>query len=154
MRAATEAAVEHGASAPAALIALHTFLGGTSVDGLSRVLALTHSGSVRLVDRLQTAGLLERGRGPDARTRTVRLTAAGHTAAEELQRERETALADLLAPLDREERDTLGALLGRILAGITHDHADAGHICRMCDPDACGHPDRCPVTAAAARQAH
>src|SRR3954469_12000989 len=98
MRAATDAAVEHGASAPAALIALHTFLGGTTVDGLSRVLALTHSGTVRLVDRLEGAGLLERRRGPDARTRAVVLTPAGHRAAEGLQREREGALAALMAP--------------------------------------------------------
>jgi len=62
---------------------------------------------------------------------------------------RHAALADLLAPLSPSERERLGDLLGRVVAGLTHGVEDARRVCRLCDADACGHPDRCPVTLAA-----
>jgi DNA-binding MarR family transcriptional regulator len=138
-------------SETAALIALHTFLGDTSVDGLAHVLALTHSGTVRLVDRLEQAGLLERRAGADARTRAIALTADGHAEAARRQAAREVALLALLEPLSPAQRDGLAGALGAILGAITprRDHAAAAHICRLCDPDACGHPRTCPVTLAA-----
>ena len=60
MNAAVEAVVALGPSAPAALAALHEFLDGGSVTQLSSVLGLSHSGTVRLVDRLAVEGLVER----------------------------------------------------------------------------------------------
>ena len=47
----------------AALVALSGWLAGTTVDGLARVLRLTHSGAVRLADRLERDGLVERRPG-------------------------------------------------------------------------------------------
>ena len=44
---------------------------------LAGVLGLTHSGTVRLVDRLEDDGLLRRGQGQDARVVTLELTAKG-----------------------------------------------------------------------------
>ena len=67
-----------GPSAPAALSALDGFLGGEPIDALRQTLGLTHSGAVRLVDRLAEAGLAERRPGPDARTVAVVLTPVGH----------------------------------------------------------------------------
>ena len=136
----------------AAVIALHTFLGGTTIEGLARVLALTHSGAVRLVDRLEDAGMLQRGPGSDARTVAIGLTERGHKLAERLLDSRDSTLQAVLAPLADSERAELAALLAKLLGGLTPagDHDAAGRICRMCDPDACGHPDTCPVTIAAA----
>ena len=137
-------------AADAALVALAGWLSGTTVDGLARVLALTHSGAVRLADRLERDGLVERRPGADGRTRALHATAAGARAAQRLQAERFAALEDVLAPLDAAERAALAGMLEKLLAGLTPDHAVAGRICRLCDPGVCGHPDRCPVTIAAA----
>jgi MarR family transcriptional repressor of emrRAB len=138
------------AAADAALVALNGWLGGTTVDGLARVLHLTHSGTVRLADRLERDGLVERRAGTDGRTRALHVTAAGARAAERLQGERFAALEDVLAGLGADGRAALVPLLERMLGAMTPDHAAAGRICRLCDPGVCGHPERCPVTIAAA----
>jgi MarR family transcriptional repressor of emrRAB len=39
-------------AAPAALVALHEFLCGASIDQLRQVVGLTPSGAVRLIDKL------------------------------------------------------------------------------------------------------
>jgi DNA-binding MarR family transcriptional regulator len=136
------------AASDTALVALSSWLAGTTVDRLARVLHLTHSGAVRLADRLERDGLLERGPGSDGRTRSLHVTAAGARAARSLQADRFAALEDVLAPLDAGERAALAALLERLLGGITTAGAAPGRTCRLCDPDVCGHPERCPVTVA------
>ena len=40
-------------------------------------------------------------------------------------------------------------MLERMLGAQTTDSTASLVICRMCDPDVCGHPERCPVTQAA-----
>jgi DNA-binding MarR family transcriptional regulator len=151
LREATERAADHGASAPAALAALETYLGGTSIDGLRRVLGITHSGAVRLVDRLEADGLLHRTAAADGRERGLVLTPAGRRTARQVLAQRAVALDTALAPLDSGEREQLGELLGRVLAGLTDGHETAGRICRLCEPVPCGHYEgRCPVSIAAA----
>ena len=135
-------------SAAAALLSLHTWLAGASIDGLARVLALSHSGAVRLVDRLAAEGMIERRASADGRTVALHLTAAGHAEAERLQGLRLAAVADVLAPLSDAELALFTGMLERLLAPFVPDHAAAGRLCRMCDPDACGHPETCPVTLA------
>jgi DNA-binding MarR family transcriptional regulator len=137
-------------SSAAVLSALHTFADGASIDDLRRVLGLSHSGGVRIVGRLEGHGLLTREPDPDDR-RAVRLhlTTDGRRLARRVLASRQAALAALLAPLDAREAADLERLLERGLAGITGGGEDANRICRLCDPDICGHPDRCPVTQAA-----
>ena len=152
VEAATRAAAAHGGSAPAALAALDVFLGGSSIDTVRKPLGLTHSAAVRLVDRLEVAGLVRRGAGADGRSVAVFLTPAGRRAAAEVRESRMRAVAEVLAPLDADERSQLTTLAERLLGGLTSGRADAGHICRLCDADACGHAEgRCPVTRAADR---
>src|SRR5436189_5661396 len=50
---------------------------GQSIDALSRALALTHSGAVRLVDRLEASGLVERSPSGRGRALALRLTRRG-----------------------------------------------------------------------------
>ena len=76
----TEAAGQPG-SAAAALSALHFLIDRPSIDALRRVLGVTSSGAVRLVDRLEELGYVRRTAGDDARTTFVVLTAAGTRAA-------------------------------------------------------------------------
>jgi DNA-binding MarR family transcriptional regulator len=138
-----------GPSAPAALAALEGFLGGEPIDALRQTLGLTHSGAVRLVDRLAEAGLAERRAGADARSVAVALTPAGQAAAGAVRAAREQALEETLAVLEPDERATLAALHEKLLAGLTGDRASALRICRLCDLDACGHHrGTCPVTEA------
>jgi MarR family transcriptional regulator, negative regulator of the multidrug operon emrRAB len=59
IRETIEAGAEHGAMASAALNTVG-FFPGESIDALSKTLKLSHSGTVRLVDRLAEEGLVER----------------------------------------------------------------------------------------------
>jgi MarR family transcriptional repressor of emrRAB len=145
-------AAAHGGAAPAAIVALATFLDGSSLDVMRRPLGLSHSAAVRLADRLADAGLVRREPGADGRSVSIRLTAEGARLAVRIRAARETALDSVLAPLSVSERAQLTSLHEKLLAGITGGRADAGHICRLCDADACGHElGRCPVTQAADR---
>jgi len=150
MRAAVSDAAGLDGSGPAALVALHLYADGEGVDALARALTLSHSGAVRLVDQLVQRGLVRRTPSEhDRRAVAVRLTPAGRRAAQRVAAARHAALAEALAPLSPSDREQLGELLGKVVAGQTHGHEDARRVCRLCDAVACGHPDRCPVTQAA-----
>ena len=142
MQAAGDAASPHGASVPAALTALHGLTGGQSIDALRRVVGLTHSGAVRLVDRLVAAGLAERRVGADGRAVALQLTPRGGGRPRVLSR-REAALEGVLAPLTPSERATLAALHERLLGSLTSGQQDRRRVCRLCDIDACGRD--CPT---------
>ena len=148
--AAALAVADRLAAAPrdAALLALDDWLAGASVDALARVVALTHSGAVRLADRLAADGLLERRRrDDDARAVALHLTPAGAAEAARLRAAREATLSGLLAPVA--DRGAFVAELEAVLAAITRAGAAPVRTCRICDAHACGHPDTCPVTRAA-----
>jgi MarR family transcriptional regulator, negative regulator of the multidrug operon emrRAB len=150
VRAAAERGAGQGGSAPAALISLAGYLDGSPIDSVRGPLGLTHSATVRVVDRLVAAGLARRREGPDRRSVAVELTPAGYSAAEEAVRARAEALEDALAELDADERAQLARLHEKVLATLTEGRASAGRICRLCDSHACGHEEgRCPVTRAA-----
>lgn len=132
------------------LSALLHFLDDPSIDQLAHVLGLSSSGTVRLVDRLEGLGLVERSAGSDARATTVALTAAGRARAEEVSRARTRVLERAMAVLSPEERDRLGELAGKVLVGIIRPPGAYGWMCRLCDTGRCGRPDgHCPVANAA-----
>jgi DNA-binding MarR family transcriptional regulator len=140
-------------STAAVLTALTTF-DGASIDALRRVLGLSHSGGVRIVKRLQDAGLVAREPDPaDRRAVRLHLTREGEREARRLQAARQAALMPLLADLGERESAALERLLERLLASVTGGADDANRICRLCDPGVCGHPGRCPVTQAALERA-
>jgi DNA-binding MarR family transcriptional regulator len=147
--AVTEAAggAERDATALSAL--LH-FLVDPRIDQVAQVLGLTSSGTVRLVDRLESLGLVRRSAGDDARATTVTVTAAGRARAEAVSRARTETLERALEALSPEERDQLGVLAGKILVGIMFPPGAYGWMCRLCDTDRCGRPHgHCPVARAA-----
>jgi DNA-binding MarR family transcriptional regulator len=138
------------ASDAAALVTLRNYAEGEPLDLLRRALALSHPGVVRLADRLERRGLVERRRGErDGRAVALRLTPAGRRAADAANAARAEAIDGALSALDAGERRTLEAMLERMLATQTTDATASLVICRLCDPDVCGHPQRCPVTQAA-----
>ncbi len=137
-------------SAAATLSALYHFLDRPSVDLLRRVLGLTSSGTVRLLDRLQDAGYVERARGADGRSSVVSLTAEGRHAAQRVAAARADILQNALAPLSPAERRALEGLAGKILVGLIREPGASRWICRLCDTNACGrHVGKCPVGNAA-----
>ncbi len=138
------------ASSAAALSALQEFLDQPTVDKLRRVLGLTPSGAVRLVDRLADAGLVTRGPGADGRSRAVSLTDEGRSVATEIAAARATVLAELTAGLTDNELDSLHGLLSTVMGNAVRTKTGGGWICRMCDLSSCerdlGH---CPAANAA-----
>ena len=117
MSDAVAAAADQSLTAAAALSALEHFADGCSIDRLRRILGLTSSGTVRLVDRLVAAGDVRRREGPDARTTSVALTAAGRRAARRVTAARAAVLEDALAGLSPAERRDLERLAARVLDG-------------------------------------
>ena len=140
-----------GETAAAALSSLDQLVDRPTIDLLRRVLGLTSSGTVRLVDRLEDVGYLARGGGEDRRTTTVQLTRPGRRAARRAAAARGDVLEGALSPLSVEERSQLDALLSRLLVGMMRGPGAERFMCRLCDARACGHAEgRCPVRAARA----
>ena len=148
-------------AASTALIALLDFLPGGSVRRLSQVVGLTHSGAVRLLDRLVDAGLVARTTGVDARSRSITLTRAGRVLARRARSARQARIARIVDDVPQRDRAVLTQLCEGLIATITrqrleqraaHAPPTGGALCRLCDFAACGRPDgACPsaVTAAA-----
>jgi DNA-binding MarR family transcriptional regulator len=151
LRDATEEAAGMRGALPAALVALHEWAGGRTIETLAGGLRLSHSRTVRVIDRLEAAGLVARARDPlDGRGVLVELTAEGRRAGERVLDARAAALATGLQSLGGRERRELAVLAERLLADATGSRRAAGAICRLCDAHACGHHEgRCPVTQAA-----
>jgi DNA-binding MarR family transcriptional regulator len=148
------AAGDQSQTAAAALCALGQSLDGCTVDRLRRVLGMTSSGTVRLIDRLEASGQVRRGPGGDARSTSLTLTAAGRRAARRVAAARGAALEDALAVLSPAERDTLERLAAQVLDGIVRaklaEPEPTPWICRLCDLGACRHAaGECPAANAA-----
>lgn len=132
-----------GASAVAAVVSLGADPGMT-VGGLARVLALSHSATVRLVDDLVARDLAVRTVGMDGRSVALRLTAAGHERRRAALAARAAVIDAALDAVTGRERAVLEGLVSRMLCRLTTGRAGADHLCRLCDEAACG-GDRCPV---------
>lgn len=133
-----------------AVVYLTTTAAGVAQEQLGRVLGLTQSGAARLVDRLVRDGLVERRPGADARTHALHPTGAGQAHARVLLGGRQQRLEARLAGLEDEQVRSLTAALEVLLGDLATDRTAAHRICRLCEPDVCGHSEgRCPVTRAA-----
>jgi MarR family transcriptional repressor of emrRAB len=147
IRAAGEAELGLSGSAPQALVALSTYLADEPLEVIARAFDITPSAVVRLIDRLESAGLVERRSGTDGRRVSVRLTSRGHRQAKAILARRERELSDVLGALSAAERKELTRLNEKLLANLPEDVAGARRVCRYCDVRACGHYDgTCPVT--------
>ena len=134
----------------AALSALAEFLDGATLDRVHQVLGVTPSGAVKLVDRLERAGLVSRGPGADGRSRAVRLTGAGREAAQAVGEARSAYLDGLVATLSPSEVDALRGLLAQVMASVVHNKDGGAWTCRLCDLVACRRAEgECPAYNAA-----
>jgi DNA-binding MarR family transcriptional regulator len=150
-------------TAATALVALLDFTPGGTVGSLGQVVGVTHSGAVRLADRLVAAGYVDRQAGDDARSRRLTLTPAGVALAERVRAARLAATERVLGVLSAAERRALTTLSERLVEGVTADRLqqrahgqvpDGGALCRLCDFTACGRPrGACPAAQTAAQTA-
>lgn len=146
-RQACELAAGHEAAAPAALIAIEQYP-AEAVRFFEPILGLTSSGTVRLFDRLTTAGLIQRRAGHDARTRAVSLTPAGEVAAESVRLARRSVLAGALSSLSSAETQQLAKITEKMLTSLSGSRIQARRLCRLCDHRCCDNAGRCPVDLA------
>jgi DNA-binding MarR family transcriptional regulator len=149
-----QAATAQCASGPggraAALAALASFASGSPIDRLAWSLGLSHSRVVRIVDQLEADGHVTRARGTaDRRTVHVTLTDSGWALAREIATARLSILRAEVDALDADDRAALDRICATVLSRRIDSLRAAERTCRLCEPHACGHPQRCPVTHAA-----
>lgn len=149
-----EAATAASASGPggraAAVAALAAFASGSPIDRLAWSLGLSHSRVVRIVDQLEADGHVTRARGTaDRRTVHVTLTDSGWALATKIASARLSILRAEVDALDADDREALDRICATLLSRRIDSLRAAERTCRMCEPHACGHPRRCPVTHAA-----
>jgi DNA-binding MarR family transcriptional regulator len=153
IRDATEEATEMAGAPPAALVSLREWADGKSVDVLADAMRVSHSRAVRVVDRLEAAGLARREHDPaDGRRALVWLEPSGRKLADRAIEARLKVLRSVVEELDIADVYDLERLAGLLLHVTTVDVRAARTTCRLCDAHVCGHYDgRCPVTQAADR---
>jgi DNA-binding MarR family transcriptional regulator len=145
MDAAFDEACAVGDSAPAAMILIRENP-DSRIEALARYLALSHSGTVRLVDRLVEKGWVAREACDDKRAVVLVLTKPGEKVTERLLAGRQKSLARALDGVSAADRKVLERLLPQMLNNLVPDGATADHTCRYCDSGVCER-EGCPLPA-------
>jgi MarR family transcriptional regulator, negative regulator of the multidrug operon emrRAB len=141
MNAAARETIKHAGETPAALVLLG-LEPGMSNDRLRRILGMSHPGTVRLIDRLVSDGLVERRSGRDGREVALHLTVSGQQCRNTLLKNRMAVVHSLLEVLDHSEQVVLSNLLHKMLEAIPNSEIEMYTICRMCDESVC---ENCPL---------
>ena len=133
-------------SGAAALVVLLT-APGVGVTELGRRIGLSQSATTRLIDTLETDGLVAR-RASAGRQVRVHLTRRGRSRAQQTLAARCEPLLDVLSELDEAGQRDLDRLLRVLLTGLYQRSAGADHVCRLCDRACCTAGAVCPVGVA------
>lgn len=119
-----------------------------SIDVLRRILNLTHSGAVRLINGLEEEGLVERKPSKqDRRAVVLLLTDEGQICAKQILAARESITTRIIENLTGEQREAMKPVLKAMLQTLTSDHDSARRNCRLCNEGVC-RPQGCPVELA------
>ena len=134
-----------GPSATAALVQIGTEPGLT-IETLRRMIALSHSATVRLVDQLVASGLVLRGGGVegDKRARSLQLTENGRRLFDRSLSARRAVIHRAFGVLNPDEAAEFGRLIEKLLPALVDLGDDQDVVCRVCDQDVCDQ-DRCPI---------
>jgi MarR family transcriptional regulator, negative regulator of the multidrug operon emrRAB len=143
IRKSTDRAVGMTGEAAAAVVVIGN-LPHRSIEFLRQALLLSHSGTVRVIDKLVGKRFVRRKRcASDERARELTLTAAGTRKAKAILRMRHKVIADALGTLSSEEQAQLRRITERLLAAVSSEEwADA--MCRLCDESSCP-LSACPI---------
>ena len=132
-------------SSAAAALNLIAVFEGCSNAILGAGLKLSHPATVRLVDKLEAAGLVEsRTSVADRRAVALFLTPAGAARAREMLQQRCVDLEATVDLLSADQRRQLDGIAETLLAALTTTPIEGGHICRLCDDVICPQ-EICPV---------
>lgn len=141
-----QASMGEGVAAPASALTTIQLHPGITIRWLSHALTLSHPGTVRLVDRLVAAGLIEkRSSEDDGRAVSLWLTKEGNAVSQAVLDRRNQSLNTILKCLTDGERSQLERIADKILKSSYVDEALAVRTCRWCDGEAC---TDCPIDAA------
>lgn len=143
LNTAAETSAGAGGETPAALVTLGA-QPGISINDLRQILNLSHPGTVRLIDRLEMQGFVDRRPGVDGRTLALFLTEAGQEQRRSILAERRHQLQRAVDCLTEADREQLTRLLEKMLTAMTTSALRASEICRLCEEEVCP-GDRCPV---------
>lgn len=131
----------------AALVASH-YHPEETIDSLSKVLNLTHSGTVRLVNTLEQSGLLQRHKSQrDARSVVLCTTDAGAERVAQILQQRDSAIQQVLRHLTAAQKQQFMGLLEVAMGQLSEEPLAARRICRLCDESVC-RKEGCPVELA------
>jgi MarR family transcriptional regulator, negative regulator of the multidrug operon emrRAB len=145
MEQAFSAATGRGPSAVAAITQI-SVEPGMSIERLRRVIALSHSATVRLVDQLVGEGLIRREPSPgtDKRARSLTLTPEGSALLETAKAARRRITEAAVDRLTAEERQALAGMIAKMFPALVAPGGDGEVVCRFCDDRVCP-IERCPV---------
>lgn len=146
LRTSSEYSSGHAAAMPAAIVQIGASP-NESIDSLSRLIGLSHSATVRIVERLEAEGLIQKKRGEDGRMALLALTASGRKTMEKILQSREKLLAAAMEDLDEHEWSELTRIIEKIMPRVISSRFDSDFACRLCDQRACPQ-DRCPAEPA------
>ena len=130
-------------SATAALNIIGFWEGITNAE-LARALKLSHTATVRLVDKLEAQRLVEARTGKDKRATHLYLTAAGRTSVQPALVARCAAVETYLGVLTAAEEKQLATLLEKLMRPLGTDAYAVSHFCRLCEFTVCP-ADQCPM---------
>jgi DNA-binding MarR family transcriptional regulator len=121
---------------------------GCSIELVSGRIGLTHSATVRVIDKLVERGLVEKARAAkDARAQSLKLSKTGKRIAQQLHAARNQVTDDLLAGLAPVQRKALEDAISAILHRCVAPGREADVTCRVCDDRRCS-PEICPIRVA------
>jgi MarR family transcriptional regulator, negative regulator of the multidrug operon emrRAB len=132
-------------SAAAALNIMGFWEGITNAQ-LARALKLSHTATVRLVDKLEAQGFVEARAGDDRRATHLFLTSAGRKALQPALVARCAAVKNYLGVLTAAEEKQFAHLLEKLMRPLAQDAYGVSHFCRLCEFTACPGDD-CPMHA-------
>ena len=141
VRATSSHAPEAGPAASALALLAHK--PGMSIRMLAVGVGLSHAGTVRLVDRLASEGLIERrDHSKDGRTRALYLTTAGEASSADVLTARDRVIAEGLSVLEPTDMKLLCDIAERVLRSRLENLEQSYRICRLCCYEDCSN---CPV---------
>jgi DNA-binding MarR family transcriptional regulator len=142
-----QSALDLSPMAAAALVQIDNEPGST-IEAVAGRIGLTHSATVRVIDKLAERGLVEKDRARrDARAQSLKLSRAGKGTLQQLHATRNQVTDGLLTGLDPAQRAALESAIRAILHRCVEPGREADVTCRVCDDRRCT-PDICPIRVA------
>lgn len=129
----------------AALMMITQWPGGT-VQSIANALALSQPATVRLIDRLEDSGLVERRAGIAGRGHVVALyaTELGQKLCEASLKARTEVLHKLFDGIPSKDAGVIEQFAELVLKRVTTNAAQGDRVCRLCSDRECPN-EKCPV---------